>query len=520
MDNKKEKQNLPLAKKLHRLLLMVGTMPLVIVSVIATVVIFIIVMQTRTSIYGIFEQMSVLMYDSSSQSHAFAARQDLYLMDEYAKDIGINSNEDLATVIGMYKDKMGYIKTPFEYAYVMASSGEIVHFYTEDGTMAADEFELHLTSILIEEVIPQFSYIEEEMHTVEDMLTHIESNSSYSDYGQDPSYVYNWLNIDNDVFLGTLSFNESSKGYVAIIYGFVSDMWGEAENSINEILIVAAAILVFIFALLLYIISKRSKELSMQVSLPIDQRERDQEEALMRTEQEKEMLEQLNDMKTQFLSNVSHELKTPLTVVSAHMQLGKKNILDGAETKDLERTIDLVNSEVERMVLMVKQLLDIGKIDEGRMEVVPTNQSVTEIIQETMDIYYPVFSKNNNSLEFIPNYDMPVALCDKSRVIQVLVNLITNASAHTMDGKITISLDRKDEFVRISVTDTGRGISPENMPNLFSRYHTKQTSPNETGNGLGLYICKYIVEAHSGTISATSEVGHGSCFTFTLPTAR
>ena len=116
---------------------------------------------------------------------------------------------------------------------------------------------------------------------------------------------------------------------------------------------------------------------------------------------------------------------------------------------------------------------------------------------------------------------MPDILANPERVSQVIVNLISNAVRFTVNGLITVSAGPEDGFMNISVADTGTGISPELLPFIFDRHVTKKKSGGgqDIGTGLGLYICKHIVEAHGGRISAVSEEGKGSTFSFTLPIA-
>ncbi len=230
-------------------------------------------------------------------------------------------------------------------------------------------------------------------------------------------------------------------------------------------------------------------------------------------------LERINQLKTEFLANIAHELKTPLTVISGYAQESGK-----AAHGDLkmERSMKLISSEAERLGLMVSQILDASRVDEGRMSFDIRPCSLTGIVQDTISTFYPVFSKGNNRLTLARDCANPTVLCDPSRVTQVLVNLIANAARHTRDGKIEIALSEKDGFAEVSVADTGAGIPPARMAMLFERYQT-QTDKNgrkgnrETGTGLGLYISKHIIEAQGGTIWIESELGKGTTVRFTLP---
>ena len=237
------------------------------------------------------------------------------------------------------------------------------------------------------------------------------------------------------------------------------------------------------------------------------------------------VLEQINRNKTEFLSNISHELKTPLTIVSTHIQIGQQELEQHPELENLNHSMKLISGEIERLALMVSQILDISRIDEGRMRIDPRRENIIEIIQSALDIYYPVFGKNRNSLEFIYNISDPSVSCDRSRIIQVLVNLIGNASRHTREGKITLSVTSASTDVTVTISDTGEGIAPEQIPHLFERYTTRlsnTTSTNgyialDSGTGLGLFICKHIVEMHGGRIWVMSRPHEGTEVSFTLP---
>lgn len=233
-----------------------------------------------------------------------------------------------------------------------------------------------------------------------------------------------------------------------------------------------------------------------------------------------ETLERIDVLKTQFLGNVSHDLKTPLTVMRIYAQFSRQE-LDGMPGTDrLKRNMELINSESERLALMVSQILDVTRIDEGRMQMTFAPCSIVEIVQQTILAYYPVYAKNNNSLEFEQDGDIPPVRCDKHRIQQVLVNLISNASRHTRSGRIVLSARRGDGAASISIADNGEGIPAALLPHVFDRYKTTgeiADAKTEQGTGLGLFICRYIVEAHGGEIRVESEQGKGTVVTFILP---
>ena len=128
--------------------------------------------------------------------------------------------------------------------------------------------------------------------------------------------------------------------------------------------------------------------------------------------------------------------------------------------------------------------------------------------------HFPILNKGGNRLEIDVSLDLPMVEADPGRITQVLVNLIANALRHTDQGLITVSASAVEGFVQLSVSDTGKGISEDELRGLFTRF---RAGSGETGTGLGLYICKYLVEEHGGTIQVESAVNQGTTVTFSLP---
>lgn len=235
-------------------------------------------------------------------------------------------------------------------------------------------------------------------------------------------------------------------------------------------------------------------------------------------------LEEINRLKTEFLGNVSHELKTPLTVISSYAQLTEKGIKDQPGEEELSHHMKLIKSEAERLSLMVSQILDVTRIEENRLVIAVCSCDVTKIIQMTLSTYYPVFSKNRNKLVFEPPGGTIEILCDPNRIMQVLVNLISNAAKHTQNGTITVKVLKESKYAVLEVADTGNGMDAEQVAHAFDRYYTsaeneKSSTGQNTGTGLGLYICRHIIKEHGGEIDIHSEIGKGTTIRFTVPLA-
>lgn len=261
------------------------------------------------------------------------------------------------------------------------------------------------------------------------------------------------------------------------------------------------------------------------ISMEYADTERAMREALRRERmfaEENSVLEELGRMKTEFLGNISHELKTPLAVISTHAQLvGMHERESGAPDEYTAKKMLLIASEAERMSLMVSQLLDISRIEEDKIRWQFEPLDITELIRGTMEGCYPILNKNHNTLSVeLPDYPIIVS-CDGERIRQALLNLVSNAIRFTKHGRITVSARSADGRAIVSVTDTGAGIAPEALPNIFSRYYTSSPGgeASSTGTGLGLYLTKLTLDAHGGEIHAESAPEGGTIFTFSLPEA-
>ena len=233
---------------------------------------------------------------------------------------------------------------------------------------------------------------------------------------------------------------------------------------------------------------------------------------------EHDMLVKVNEMKTTFLSDASHELKTPLATMSGYAQNAEMELANGGDTAAVQEKLKRISSEANRMALMVTQILDATRIEEGRMVLECAPCDIDSLVRETVETYFAVLNKNNNRLAIRIPIELPKVNADSSRLQRVFVNLISNAMKHTKNGTILIKAEEDKNFIKVTVKDTGSGISEEDMPHIWERYYKGKHS--ETGTGLGLYICKFIIESHGGKIWAESEVGKGTAFMFTLPLER
>ena len=230
-------------------------------------------------------------------------------------------------------------------------------------------------------------------------------------------------------------------------------------------------------------------------------------------------LEELDRMRSAFLGMVSHELRTPLAAIkgSTAAVLGGVRNFAPAETRAFFRVID---EQADRMIGLVADLLDAGRIDAGTLSIAPEPTEVAALVEGARTAFVSGGGRHAVQIDLPP--DLPRVMADRERIAQVLGNLLANAARQAPESSpIRIEATRRDQHVAVSVADEGRGIAPERLAHLF-RKHTHPIAPErETGgSGLGLAICRGLVEAHGGRIRAESAgPGQGACFTFTLPVA-
>ncbi len=230
-------------------------------------------------------------------------------------------------------------------------------------------------------------------------------------------------------------------------------------------------------------------------------------------------LEEAERLRADFLAMVSHELRAPLTSIkgSAATVLGAARDPDPAVMRQFFRIIE---DQADHMNELVSDLLDVARIESGTLPVTPEPAEVEVLVDRARSAFGS--AGGQHPLDIDVAADLPLVLADRGRVVQVLVNLLSNAARHSSaDSAIRLTAARDGVHVAVSVSDEGRGIPAERLPHLFGKF--SGGGPEEPGGnaGLGLAICKGIVEAHGGRIRAESDgVGLGARFTFTLPTVE
>jgi len=231
------------------------------------------------------------------------------------------------------------------------------------------------------------------------------------------------------------------------------------------------------------------------------------------TEQQK-----LDNMRKEFVANVSHELKTPITSIKSYSE----TLLDGAlEDREMaEKFLKVINSEADRMTRLVKDLLQLSRLDNNQMNWNFKEISFVDLVKDSVEKMQIEAKSKNHLMECFVIGEIPNIRADYDRIEQVMINLLSNAIKYSPDGgKITVYIGKTHSEVYVKVSDNGIGIPKEDLPRLFERFYRvdKARSREMGGTGLGLAIAKEIIEAHGGTVSISSEYGKGTEVTVKLP---
>ncbi len=223
--------------------------------------------------------------------------------------------------------------------------------------------------------------------------------------------------------------------------------------------------------------------------------------------------------KSEFISTVSHELRTPLTSIKGYVDL----ILLGSvgEVSPMQRSfLDVVRSNSNRLVELINDILDISRVETGRIVLNREPLSLFDLVEEVIESARTEIERKQLDLQVEVPPDLPVVHADRKRVVQVLTNLVSNAYKYTREGgRLAIAASSADGFLRVSVTDSGVGISKEDQKKLFTRFFRADNPLRDEvgGTGLGLAISKSFIELHGGRMWVESELNVGSTFSFTLP---
>jgi signal transduction histidine kinase/CheY-like chemotaxis protein len=270
-------------------------------------------------------------------------------------------------------------------------------------------------------------------------------------------------------------------------------------------------------------ISSFSKNLELQVA----KRTEELEQKTTELEQANIELKKLDELRSTFLANMSHELRTPLNSIIGYTDLLLDRV-DGHITDEQEKSLTKVHKNAKNLLKLINDVLDMSRIESGRVELDLRAVNLQEIIQETVSALEPLI--NNKGLIIDMDFDesLPLGYADPDRIRQVVTDLLDNAIKFTAEGRITVSArpseigtkgNQPPRFVEVCISDTGIGIRKEDLNKLFDKFRPLDISATSEyrGAGLGLSICKGLVEMQNGSIWAESKYGEGSRFCFALP---
>ena len=270
-------------------------------------------------------------------------------------------------------------------------------------------------------------------------------------------------------------------------------------------------------------ISSFSKDLELQVA----SRTEELEQKTTELEQANIELKKLDELRSTFLANMSHELRTPLNSIIGYTDLLLDRV-DGDITGEQEKSLTKVHKNAKNLLILINDILDMSRIESGRVELDLREIDLQDIIQETVYALEPLINKKALIIDTDFDGNLPLVYADPDKVRQVVTNLLHNAIKFTSEGSITIRAKASEmgvekgepsKFVEICISDTGMGIREEDFGKLFDMFTPLDISATRPhgGVGLGLSICKRLVEMQNGNIWVESKYGGGSKFYFTLP---
>jgi signal transduction histidine kinase len=262
-----------------------------------------------------------------------------------------------------------------------------------------------------------------------------------------------------------------------------------------------------------------------QLQTALQENNRDLEKRVAQRTQELQRaltyLNELNQLKSNFISNVSHELRTPLAHIQGYSQLLKDDAL-GPLNEDQGQAVQVIGQAANRLSGLIENLLSYATASQGKLVISPTAFSLEEMIRAALE--RPAINVARVRIHFETEMEpnLPLALADKDKISWVIEELLNNAIKYTSDaGEILVTAGQREQRLHISVRDTGQGIAPGRITELFEPFHQLDGSMTrrQGGTGLGLALVKQIVEAHGSEVAVMSQEGMGTVFSFDLPIA-
>jgi two-component system phosphate regulon sensor histidine kinase PhoR len=224
----------------------------------------------------------------------------------------------------------------------------------------------------------------------------------------------------------------------------------------------------------------------------------------------------LQTMRRELIGNISHELRTPLAGIKAMLETLKEGAIEDKQAA--ADFLSRIEGEADRMTQMVSEITELSRIETGRAELRMTPLNLKLLVEEVAAQLNPLAQRQQVTITTDLATDLPAVRADNDRIRQALVNLVHNAiKFNHPGGRVAVLTKAEGQSVIVSVSDTGIGISKEELQHVFERFYKADKGRAGGGSGLGLAIAKHIIQAHGGSIWAQSEEGQGSTFSFSLP---
>ncbi len=234
----------------------------------------------------------------------------------------------------------------------------------------------------------------------------------------------------------------------------------------------------------------------------------------------RQLAENARKNKTEFVSKVSHEFRTPLNIIigMVNLMVNKPEMYEGDFPSGVHRQLEIVNRNCQHLANMINDVLDLSQTEAGLMTINRQPTNLKELIESAYKVVRPLLDEKNLSWQLSVPDDLLEINCDRTRIRQVILNLLSNAARFTSNGGVSLGVNLGTDHILVSVADSGPGISPEDAENIFTPFsQSSRVSDQSGGSGLGLSISKQFIELHDGKMWLESELGVGTTFFFELP---
>ncbi len=225
---------------------------------------------------------------------------------------------------------------------------------------------------------------------------------------------------------------------------------------------------------------------------------------------------ELARMQDEFISTISHELRTPLGFIKGYVTTLMRDDAEWDQEKRAE-FLQIIDDEADRLTELIDNLLDSSRLETGILSMTIEPTKIAPVVRDSINRIQGVHKEMKITSELNP--DLPIVAIDSTRIAQVLYNMLSNANKYAPSSDVVIRCQPQEDMILVEVKDHGPGIPPEHLAHLFERFYRVPSNSSARGTGLGLYICRKIIEAHGGEIGVMSELGEGTRFHFTIPAA-